>query len=39
MNLSTKQQQTHGHTEQTCGCQGQEGLSGRLELADVSYYK
>ena len=22
MNLSTKQKQTHGHREQTCGCQG-----------------
>jgi len=22
MNLSTKKKQTHGHGEQTCGCQG-----------------
>ena len=22
MNLSMKQKQTHGHREQTCGCQG-----------------
>ena len=22
MSLSTKQKETHGHTEQTCGCQG-----------------
>ena len=22
MNLSMKQRQTHGHREQTCGCQG-----------------
>ena len=22
MNLSTKQKETHGHKEQTCGCQG-----------------
>ena len=22
MNLSTKQQETHRHREQTCGCQG-----------------
>ena len=22
MNLSTKQKQTHGYREQTCGCQG-----------------
>ena len=25
MNLCTKQKQTLGHREQTCGCQGQEG--------------
>ena len=25
MNLSTKQEQTHRHREQTCGCQGGEG--------------
>ena len=29
MNLFTKQKQTHGHREQTCGCQGGDG--GRLE--------
>ena len=23
MNLSTEQKQTHGHREQTCGCQGE----------------
>ena len=28
MNLSTKQTRTHGHGEQTCGCQGGEGRSG-----------
>ena len=25
MILSTKQKQTHGHGEQTCGCHGEEG--------------
>ena len=25
MNLSTKQKQTHGSRERTCGCQGGEG--------------
>ena len=25
MNLSTKQKQTHRHTEQTCACQGKGG--------------
>jgi len=29
MNLSTKQKQTHRHREQTCGCQGGGGRSGR----------
>mgnify|MGYP007125348988 CR=1 FL=1 len=28
MNLSTKQKQTHGHREQTCGCQGEGEESG-----------
>ena len=28
MNLSTEQKQTHGHREQTCGCQGGGGGSG-----------
>ena len=27
MNLSTEQKQTHGHREQTCGCQGVGGGS------------
>ena len=27
-NLSAEQRQTHGHGEQTCGCQGEEGGSG-----------
>ena len=30
MNLSTKQKQTHKHTEQTCGCQGGGGKGDRL---------
>ena len=25
MNLSTEKKQTHGHEEQTCGCQGGRG--------------
>ena len=25
MNLSTEKKQTHGHGEQTCGCQGSRG--------------
>ena len=28
MDLSTEQKQTHGHREQTCGCQGGWGGSG-----------
>ena len=28
MNLSTEKKQTHGHGEQTCGCQGGGGGSG-----------
>ena len=28
MKLSTKQEQTHRHEEQTCGCQGGGGKSG-----------
>ena len=27
MNLFTEQKQTHGHREQTCGCQGGGGQS------------
>ena len=42
MNLSTKQEQTHRHREQTCGCKGAEGWgegkTGSLGLADVNYY-
>ena len=40
MNLSTKQ--THRHREQTCGCQGAEGMGvggiGSVGLADAKYY-
>ena len=28
MNLSTENKQTHGHGEQTCGCQGEVGQRG-----------
>ena len=28
MKLSTEKKQTHGHREQTCGCQGRGGKSG-----------
>ena len=42
MNLSSKQKQTHGCREKTSGCQGKKclevGWSGRLVLADISYY-
>ena len=44
MNLSVKQKQNKGHREQTSGCQGVrgkglgEGRSGKLGLADVSFY-
>ena len=41
MNLSMKQKQTHGHREQTCGCQGGwggEGGNGSLGLAEANYY-
>ena len=29
MNLSTEQKRTHGHGEQTCGCQGSGGGDGQ----------
>ena len=29
VNLSTEQKETHGHGEQTWGCQAEEGESGR----------
>ena len=42
MNLSIKQKENHRHREQTDGCQGGEevgeGWSGRVGLADVSFY-
>ena len=31
MNLSMKQKQTHRYRELTCGCQGGEGVGGRME--------
>ena len=42
MNVSTGRKQTHGHGEQTCGCQGGgkgEGLgwTGSSRLVDVNY--
>ena len=37
MNLSMEKKQTHGHAEQICGCQGGEGGSGSLGLADANY--
>ena len=42
MNLFMKQQQSHRHREETCGCQGgevEERWSGKLGLADIlSHY-
>ena len=42
MNLFTKQKHPHRHREQTCGCQGGEGMGEgwieSLELADANYY-
>ena len=41
MNLPIKEKQTHRHREQTCGCQGREGVEegriGSLGLADANY--
>ena len=38
MNLFAEKKQTHGHGEQTCGCQGGGGRSGMdLELVDANY--
>ena len=37
MNLSMKQEQTHRHREQTCGCPGEKQQTGTLELADTNY--
>ena len=40
MNLSTKEKQTHRHRDQTCSCQGGEGVRegwiGSLGLADAT---
>ena len=39
MNLSVKKKQTHRHTEQTCGCQGEEGRGGIDWEFAISRYK
>ena len=43
MNLTTKQKQTHGHREQSCGCQGRngvrEGWIQSLEVAQSNAYR
>ena len=39
MNLSTEKKQTHGHGEQTCGCQGGGKGSGMDWDFGVSRYK
>ena len=40
MNISTEKKQTHGHEEQTCGCQGEEGVgwTGSLGFEESNYY-
>ena len=39
MNLSTEKEQTHGHGEQTCDCQGGGNRMGwELGLLDANYY-
>ena len=42
MNLSTKQKQTHRHSEQTWGCMDGGGVgkgwTGKMELADTNWY-
>ena len=41
MNLSVKQKEIHGHSEQTCGCQGGEGgsrMDGEFEVSYANYY-
>ena len=39
LNLSTEQKQTHGHREQTCGCQGGGRRSGMNRECGVSKCK
>ena len=39
INLSTEKKQTHGHEEQTCGCQGEGRGSGMNWAFWVSRYK
>ena len=41
INPSAEQKQTHGHREQTCGCQGRgggRGWTGIWGLVDTNYY-
>ena len=42
MNISVKQKQTYRYGEQTCGCQGGEGVgegrTGSFGLTDANYY-
>ena len=41
MNLSTEQKQTHGHREQTCGCQGGEegnGMDGEFGVSGCKLF-
>jgi len=37
VNLSTEKKQTHGHGEQTCGCQEGGREIGSLGLVDANY--
>ena len=38
MNLSTEKKQTHGHGEETGGCQEGGGSNGSLGLVDANSY-
>ena len=39
MNLSTEKKQTHGHGEQTCGCQGAgEGVGNLIIFSPTGYF-
>ena len=39
MNLPTEKKQTHGHGEQTCGCQGRggSGMDWKFGWVDANY--
>ena len=39
MNLSTEQKQTHGHTGQTCGCQGEGSKINKYIKLNMPIYK